>query len=213
MFAQRDHLRRCRRLAIHFKTFGCDLRPTDSHLYLFPPQQVAQVESQAEAEKNQGGRYNLRRRKDDGDAKAAEAEQKEAAAPVAPPPAASPSSPSLDFGGKIGRFPRDALVCARVCGDTADVTSCPPGAYFWLLFLPAWVLFVILQVNLADPSLANAPPPLPPLHTLWDPQALGLVLLWVAFQALLYILPIGKVSVMETLFRIYTSVDGACRVT
>lgn len=83
----------------------------------------------------------------------------------------------------------------RVCGDIADVTSCPPGAYFWLLFLPAWVLFVILQVNLADPSLTNAPPPLPPLHTLWDPQALGLVLLWVAFQALLYILPIGKVSV------------------
>lgn len=86
-------------------------------------------------------------------------------------------------------------MCVCACVDNADVTSCPPGAYFWLLFLPAWVLFVILQVNLADPSLSNAPPPLPPLHTLWDPQALGLVLLWVAFQALLYILPIGKVGV------------------
>ncbi|XP_075872460.1 delta(14)-sterol reductase LBR isoform X4 [Nelusetta ayraudi] len=130
--------------------------------------QVAQAEPRAEAEKNQGGRYNLRRRKDDGEAKAAEAEQEEAAAPVAPPPASGPS-PGLDFGGKI-------------------------GAYFWLLFLPAWVLFVILQVNLADPSLANAPPPLPALQTLWDPQALGLVLLWVAFQALLYVLPVGKLS-------------------
>lgn len=72
--------------------------------------QVAQAEPraepQAEAEKNQGGRYNLRRRKDDGEAKAAEAEQKEAAAPVAPPPASGPSSPGLDFGGKIGRSQR-----------------------------------------------------------------------------------------------------------
>lgn len=57
------------------------------------------------------------------------------------------------------------------------------------------MLFVILQVNLADPSLANAPPPLPALQDLWDPQALGLVLLWVAFQALLYVLPVGKVCV------------------
>lgn len=72
------------------------------------------MESQVEAEKNQGGRYNLRRRKDDGEAKAAEAEQKEEAAPVAPPPAASPS-PSLDFGGKIGRFLRAALVRACAC--------------------------------------------------------------------------------------------------
>uniref|UniRef100_A0A3Q0RV58 Delta(14)-sterol reductase LBR n=1 Tax=Amphilophus citrinellus TaxID=61819 RepID=A0A3Q0RV58_AMPCI len=70
----------------------------------------------------------------------------------------------------------------------------PPGAYFWLLFLPAWVLFVILQVNLKDPSLVNAPPPLPPLDAFWDAQALGFVILWILFQALLYILPVGKLS-------------------
>uniref|UniRef100_A0A8C9X999 Delta(14)-sterol reductase LBR n=1 Tax=Sander lucioperca TaxID=283035 RepID=A0A8C9X999_SANLU len=70
----------------------------------------------------------------------------------------------------------------------------PPGAYFWLLFLPAWVLFLVLQVNLEDPSLANFPPPLPPLHAFWDAQALGLVILWVLFQVLLYILPVGKLS-------------------
>lgn len=69
-----------------------------------------------------------------------------------------------------------------------------PGAYFWLLFLPAWVLFVVLQVNLEDPSLINFPPPLPPLEEFWDAQALGFVILWVLFQALLYILPFGKVS-------------------
>ncbi len=71
---------------------------------------------------------------------------------------------------------------------------CLSGAYFWLLFLPAWVLFLILQVNLEDPSLANFPPPLPPLESFWDAQAFGLVILWILFQALLYILPVGKVS-------------------
>lgn len=70
----------------------------------------------------------------------------------------------------------------------------PPGAYFWLLFLPAWVLFLVLQVNLEDPSLTNFPPPLPPLGALWDAQALGFVILWILFQALLYILPVGKVN-------------------
>lgn len=130
---------------------------------------VNEVEVEAESEKNQG-RYNLRRRKDEVDAKPAEVkpeqpEEKEAK------PAAAPAavSSSLDFGGKI-------------------------GAYFWLLFLPAWVLFVILQVNLGDPSLANFPPPLPPLETFWDAQAFGFVVLWMLFQALLYVLPVGKLS-------------------
>uniref|UniRef100_UPI0037E7DCDF delta(14)-sterol reductase LBR n=1 Tax=Semicossyphus pulcher TaxID=241346 RepID=UPI0037E7DCDF len=126
-------------------------------------------ELEAEPEKNQG-RYNLRRRKDDVDAKLIEAkpeqpEQKEAKLTAAPAGYPTP----LDFGGKI-------------------------GAYFWLLFLPAWVLFVILQVNLKDPSLANFPPPLPPLESFWDAQALGFVVLWILFQVLLYVLPVGKLS-------------------
>uniref|UniRef100_A0A3Q3XB45 Delta(14)-sterol reductase LBR n=1 Tax=Mola mola TaxID=94237 RepID=A0A3Q3XB45_MOLML len=73
----------------------------------------------------------------------------------------------------------------------------PPGAYFWLLFLPSWVLFMILQVNLKDPSLANFPPPVPSLEYYWDAQAFVFVIFWILFQALLYILPIGKVSVIE----------------
>lgn len=68
------------------------------------------------------------------------------------------------------------------------------GAIFWLLFLPAWVLFLVLQVNQKDPSLTNFPPTLPSLETFWDFQAFGFVLLWILFQALLYILPVGKVS-------------------
>uniref|UniRef100_A0A3Q2PC84 Delta(14)-sterol reductase LBR n=1 Tax=Fundulus heteroclitus TaxID=8078 RepID=A0A3Q2PC84_FUNHE len=125
---------------------------------------------EADPEKNQG-RYNLRRRKDDGDAKAAEAKSEEeeevSAAPA--PAAAAPASTPLDFGGKM-------------------------GALFWTLFLPAWVLFLVLQVNQKDPSLANFPPALPPLEAFWDPQALGFVVLWIVFQALLYVLPVGKLS-------------------
>lgn len=58
---------------------------------------------EAEPEKNQS-RYNLRRRKEDGDAKPTEArpeqlEEKEAKREGAP---AATLSTSLDFGGKIG---------------------------------------------------------------------------------------------------------------
>ncbi|KAM4529582.1 delta(14)-sterol reductase LBR isoform 1-T1 [Fundulus diaphanus] len=123
---------------------------------------------EADPEKNQG-RYNLRRRKDDGDAKAAEAKSEEEEEVSAAPAAAAPASTPLDFGGKM-------------------------GALFWTLFLPAWVLFLVLQVNQKDPSLANFPPALPPLEAFWDPQALGFVVLWIVFQALLYVLPVGKLS-------------------
>ncbi|KAM7367598.1 hypothetical protein PAMP_013884 [Pampus punctatissimus] len=130
---------------------------------------MSEAKTEAESEKNQG-RYNLRRRKDEVDTKAAEAkpQQLEEEAKLAAAPAAFLSTP-LDFGGKI-------------------------GAYFWLLFLPAWVLFLVLQVNLEDPSLTNFPPPLPPLEAFWSAQALGFVILWISFQALLYTLPVGKLS-------------------
>ncbi|XP_034057406.1 delta(14)-sterol reductase LBR isoform X2 [Gymnodraco acuticeps] len=124
--------------------------------------------NESEPEKNQS-RYNLRRRKDDGDGKAEvkaeQLEEKEAKMAAA----AAPPSVSLDFGGKL-------------------------GAYFWLLFLPAWVLFLVLKVNQEDPSLANFPPPWPPLESFWDAKALGFVVLWILFQVLLYILPVGKLS-------------------
>ncbi|XP_053193119.1 delta(14)-sterol reductase LBR [Scomber japonicus] len=134
--------------------------------------ETSEAKIEGEPEKNQG-RYNLRRRRDDVDtktdaAKPEQPEEEEAAAKLAAAPAAALSTP-LDFGGKI-------------------------GAYFWLLFLPAWVLFLILQVNLEDPSLTNFPPPVPLLESFWDAQALGFVILWILFQALLYVLPVGKLS-------------------
>lgn len=125
------------------------------------------AEAKPEAERSQG-RYNLRRRKED---KTVDTRPQEEGAEDVKQTLAPPTTPSvpLDFGGRI-------------------------GAYLWLLFLPSWVLFVIQQVNLEDPSLLNFPPPLPPLEAFWDPKALALVLLWVLFQALLYLLPIGKLS-------------------
>lgn len=127
--------------------------------------------SKIEAEPERGqSRYNLRRRKDDGDAKAVEAKAQASEEAEIKPAAATPaaSSASLDFGGKI-------------------------GVYFWMFFLPAWVLYLVLQVNQEDPSLINFPQ-LPALESLWDVQALGIVVLWMLFQALLYVLPVGKLS-------------------
>ncbi|XP_061559569.1 delta(14)-sterol reductase LBR isoform X1 [Phycodurus eques] len=123
----------------------------------------SEAKMEPEPEKNQN-RYNLRRRKDDGEAKPQNLEITK----VVTAPAVMVSN-QLDFGGKI-------------------------GAYFWLLFLPSWVLFVVLQVNLEDPSLINFPPPLPPLEAFWEARALGFVVLWILFQVLLYILPVGKLS-------------------
>ncbi|TNM94520.1 hypothetical protein fugu_017279 [Takifugu bimaculatus] len=138
------------------------------------PATGTESKEEVEAEKRQS-RYNLRRRKEEADGRSAEdktaqelRQVQEKDATFSAVAAASPA-PQLDFGGKI-------------------------GAYFWLLFLPAWVLFLILQVNLADPSLANFPPTLPALGTLWDGQALAFVVLWILFQALLYLLPVGKLS-------------------
>lgn len=181
---------------------------------------LVQSKNEVESEKHQK-RYNLRRRKDDGDGRSAEAKpvqelhpSQENSAKLSAIPAAS-AAPQLDFGGKIGRFceapqrfypAKLELEVGRAAGGrAADPSMCikeecchvfsVPGAYFWLLFLPAWVLFLIFQVNLADPSLANFPPAVPALETWWDVQALGFVVLWIVFQALLYALPVGKVSV------------------
>lgn len=132
--------------------------------------QNPQTKTGAEPEKNQG-RYYLRRRKDDGDAKTTETKAEETGQSESKIAATllAPVSTALDFGGKI-------------------------GAYFWLLFLPAWVLFLLLQVTLEDPSLVNFPPFLPPFESFWNLQALGIVALWIVFQAVLYVLPIGKLS-------------------
>uniref|UniRef100_A0A8C4FCV2 Delta(14)-sterol reductase LBR n=1 Tax=Dicentrarchus labrax TaxID=13489 RepID=A0A8C4FCV2_DICLA len=145
------------------------LSPLVSATAAFTVSSESKVE--AESEKNQG-RYNLRRRKDDGDAKALEIKPEkleEKDAKLAAASAASLSSP-LDFGGKMDFF---------------FLLQCKQGQ--------CWLADVSL-FNLEDPSLANFPPLLPPFEAFWDAQALGFVILWVLFQVLLYILPVGKLS-------------------
>lgn len=70
---------------------------------------LVQSKNEAESEKQQK-RYNLRRRKDDGDGRTAEAKPVQELHPsqdnnakLSAIPAAS-AAPQLDFGGKIGRF-------------------------------------------------------------------------------------------------------------
>lgn len=61
------------------------------------------------------------------------------------------------------------------------------------LLLPATVLGLMVVCSQEDASLMSSPP-LPALDSLWDLQVFGMVVLWLLFQALLYVLPVGKVT-------------------
>ncbi|XP_064847192.1 delta(14)-sterol reductase LBR-like [Oncorhynchus masou masou] len=126
---------------------------------------VDEKPAEAEQEKVLESRYNLRRRKDDGDAKPAE--QTEEDAELKPAAATAPITTELEFGGRLG-------------------VSC------MMLFLPVAVLGLMVVCSQEDASLMS-PPSLPALDSLLDPHVFGMVVLWFLFQALLYVLPVGKV--------------------
>ncbi|XP_015712733.1 delta(14)-sterol reductase LBR isoform X1 [Coturnix japonica] len=67
------------------------------------------------------------------------------------------------------------------------------GTFVLMFLLPATVLYLLLMCKQDDPSLMNFPPPLPALESLWEAKVFGVFLLWFFFQALFYLLPIGKV--------------------
>lgn len=67
------------------------------------------------------------------------------------------------------------------------------GTFGMLLFLPSVVLLLLLQVSLKETSLLTLPANFPSAEALWDWQVFGLVILWLFFQAFLYMLPLGKV--------------------
>ncbi|XP_067884367.1 delta(14)-sterol reductase LBR isoform X2 [Heterodontus francisci] len=69
----------------------------------------------------------------------------------------------------------------------------PVGAFFIMFLLPAALVLLLLMCAVDDASILNFPPPIPALQTLWNSTALGIFVLWFLFQALLYLLPIGKV--------------------
>lgn len=67
------------------------------------------------------------------------------------------------------------------------------GAAFMIFLLPATLILLLLMCEQKDPSILSFPPQIPALQTLWNGTALGIFVLWFLFQALLYLLPIGKV--------------------
>ncbi|KAI4890934.1 hypothetical protein NFI96_033190 [Prochilodus magdalenae] len=120
-----------------------------------------------ELESQVSGRYNLRRRKDQSDDRPVELEKKVELLLQATPQEASLTT-ELEFGGRI-------------------------GVLFWLEFLPVVVLALLILCAQKDASLLSFPLDPPSLHSLWNWQVFGIVLLWLLFQAVLSLLPIGKV--------------------
>ncbi|XP_036437191.1 delta(14)-sterol reductase LBR [Colossoma macropomum] len=124
--------------------------------------------TEEESENQVGARYNLRRRKDQGDGRPVELEKKAESILQQATPREAIKTTELEFGGRF-------------------------GVLFWLLFLPVMVLALLILCAQEDASLLNFPLMPPPLHSLWDCQVFGIVLLWLLFQAVLSLLPVGKV--------------------
>ncbi|KAM4545169.1 delta(14)-sterol reductase TM7SF2 isoform 3-T3 [Odontesthes bonariensis] len=68
------------------------------------------------------------------------------------------------------------------------------GAICIPILLPLTVLFLICGSQSPEASVLQWPPLLPSANQLWDPQALVLLLGWIGLHALLYLMPLGKVS-------------------
>ncbi|XP_016091175.1 lamin-B receptor-like [Sinocyclocheilus grahami] len=131
---------------------------------------ITEEKTETESENQAGGRYNLRRRKDQGDGKTIELEQKteaETLPQTKPPTASAIKTTDLEFGGRVGVF-------------------------FLMFLLPVAVLALLILCGQKDASLQSFPLELPALQSLWDCQVFGIVLLWLLFQAVLSLLPVGK---------------------
>ncbi|XP_052390991.1 delta(14)-sterol reductase LBR-like [Carassius gibelio] len=129
---------------------------------------VTEEKTETESENQAGGRYNLRHRKDQGDGKTVELEQKTETAVLSQtkPPTAIKTT-DLEFGGRVGVF-------------------------FLMFLLPVAVWALLILCGQKDASLQSFPLELPALQSLWDWQVFGIVLLWLLFQAVLSLLPFGK---------------------
>lgn len=68
------------------------------------------------------------------------------------------------------------------------------GTFFLMMILPPTVFILLLICGADDLSISSFPPVLPPLDFLWNNIIFGLLLLWILFQALLYLFPLGKVA-------------------
>uniref|UniRef100_A0A8C2B7Q5 Delta(14)-sterol reductase LBR n=1 Tax=Cyprinus carpio TaxID=7962 RepID=A0A8C2B7Q5_CYPCA len=70
--------------------------------------------------------------------------------------------------------------------------SLQQSVFFLMFLLPVAVLALLILCGQKDASLQSFPLELPALESLWDCQVFGIVLLWLLFQAVLSLLPVGK---------------------
>ncbi|XP_029790781.1 delta(14)-sterol reductase isoform X2 [Suricata suricatta] len=68
-----------------------------------------------------------------------------------------------------------------------------PGVLLVMLGLPPFLVLLLLMGRQQEPGLRSFPPPLPTWQDLWETRVFGVYVLWVFLQALLYMLPVGKV--------------------
>nr|CAJ15494.1 lamin B receptor [Danio rerio] len=128
---------------------------------------VTEEKTETESENQTGGRYNLRRRKDQGDGKAVELEKAVESEPLLQTKApAAVKTADLEFGGRVG--------------------------VLFLMFLLPGLCWYAHSLWAEDASLQSFPLELPALQSVWDCQVFGIVLLWLLFQAVLSLLPVGK---------------------
>ncbi|KAM4726171.1 delta(14)-sterol reductase TM7SF2 isoform 2-T2 [Anableps anableps] len=82
----------------------------------------------------------------------------------------------------------------RLSHDTEREFGGTLGAVCIPIFLPLTVLFLICVSQSPEASVVQWPPQLPSTDQLWDPLAPMLLLGWIGLHALLYLMPLGKVS-------------------
>uniref|UniRef100_A0A7N8YQB1 Delta(14)-sterol reductase TM7SF2 n=1 Tax=Mastacembelus armatus TaxID=205130 RepID=A0A7N8YQB1_9TELE len=90
--------------------------------------------------------------------------------------------------------PNSKALKHRSLQDTEKEFGGSLGAVCIPIFLPLTVLFLICVSQSPEASVLQWPPPLPSTGQLWEPLAPVLLLGWIALHALLYMVPLGKVS-------------------
>uniref|UniRef100_A0A7N6FM75 Delta(14)-sterol reductase TM7SF2 n=1 Tax=Anabas testudineus TaxID=64144 RepID=A0A7N6FM75_ANATE len=90
--------------------------------------------------------------------------------------------------------PNNQALKHRLSHDTEREFGGTLGAICIPVFLPLTVLYLICMSRSPEASVLQWPPPLPSIDQLWDPLAPVLLLGWIALHALLYLMPLGKVS-------------------
>lgn len=78
----------------------------------------------------------------------------------------------------------------------------PIGTAFLLIILPLLVLGITWLSMASDWKIAMPIDPLPSISDLWDTDTLMLVTVWILFQALFYISPLGRVTIYINFYHV-----------